>query len=48
MSAKIVALIADLDGYDFVHRDDDGSTPQLDGKSNTFGVCTHKICHKFQ
>jgi len=22
MSAKIVALIADLDGYDFVHRDD--------------------------
>ena len=31
MSAKIVALIADLDGYDFVHRDDVAGESSLSG-----------------
>ena len=41
MSAKIVALIADLDGYDFVHRDGGGRTTAARWKVKVGLGCAH-------
>ena len=45
MSAEIVALIADLDGYDFVHGEDVARTVQF----RRWAIGLHiQICHKCQ